>query len=386
MGNMTGHSLRACLALLVAAMLIASCGGRPGPATQPARETIGGTGDVRGEAGGDAGGDAGGEADDDAGGEPAEVRAAERALVFSEEDLRMGLDAKVRYSEQELALIAEADEMCGKGEFARADSLYREIAGKNSAWQRDPLLLINWGRAQTGIGLLLEAHAKLELAFEKMGAVPHLRGPFVSAAKGLLQRMPNTEEYFHRRRPLLGMVHEMDPADPEAGLAYVEMSLSDLQPGVGAESAGGELRSYREALDAVARLDLTDEQRSRLFRAYSCLLSVYLSAYDASSFVPDIRYCLERALQARGTPPSEDDAYLSYVRGLLSEYDGDVETASAHMRRAKAADPASPPVMLWLAAREAAVTGTVPGKPTRTVSPGDVAPDIVGLGAADAIA
>lgn len=277
-----------------------------------------------------------------------EVKKREHILVFSDEDKELGLDKTLKYTEEEIKQIDEAEKSFAEGKYKEVDDIYNALTQKTSAWQRDPLLLVNWGMAQVRLGRNLDAKGKFQMAVEKANGNDELKEDLLACLNELMCRFPDTDEYRETKWQVWNMLYELDKSNISVALQYVlnglDMNSVSLRTAFGIledinayGSSGG--NASNKWNDRIKDEDLA--------AGYLKLASVCLSGWDARENVGIIKTCVERA---SALSSGREHPFLLYAKGLIKQYEGDMQAAVAAMNSAVALAPGNMDIELWLKA------------------------------------
>lgn len=277
-----------------------------------------------------------------------EVKKREHILIFSDEDKQLGLDKTLKYTEEELKQIDEAEKSLAEGKYKEADDIYSALTQKTSAWQRDPLLLVNWGMVQMQLGRNLDAKGKFQLAVEKANGNDELKEDLLACLNELTAGLPDTDEYRETKRQVWDMLYELDKSNISVALQYVLNGLDvdsvDLRTAFGILE---DINAYGSSGGNAANKWNGRIKDEDLAAGYLKLASVCLSGWDARENVRIIKTCIERA---SALSSGREHPFLLYAKGLIKQHEGDMQAAIAAMNSAIALAPGNMDIELWLKA------------------------------------
>jgi len=275
---------------------------------------------------------------------------ADHVLVFSNEDKKLELDKQLKYEDEDLKLLEEADRLYEEGKYSEADKLFDKIAKKSAAWQRDPLLLMKWGMTQLKLDMLLDAQAKLEIALAKAGDNKQLKEEVIKALGILIKKMPDDDNaYIERKRDLLRQVYESDKSNAEWALEYVAYNLeqADTLQGVPFE----DLMSNFNILESIAEKDWGKSvSRELLADAYTKLVSLFTRTPDAREHIDIIKNCVDKAEAIGGE--GLKNPFMFYMGGLLKQNEGKMEDAIRLVQQAENIAKNNKDIDFWLKAND----------------------------------
>lgn len=278
----------------------------------------------------------------------------ERILVFDEKDIILGLDKKLKYTQDELELIKEAESLCSEGSFEKANGLYNRLTVKSAVWQRDPLLLINWGMVQIQLDMYLDAQGKFEMAAGKVKDNDKMKESLAESLEVLIGRMPDVEGYKQRKTELLKILYDIDKTNIASGLAYVKSGFENLFAGNSQALFPDELGLYFDILKEIDNNNISGRiNKEELAGLYTKLSSAYLKAGDARQHFDIIKECADRALELGGA--DDGDPFLFYIHGLIKQYEGDIDEAIQLVKHASGIARNNKDIELWLRAYDPGV-------------------------------
>jgi tetratricopeptide (TPR) repeat protein len=290
----------------------------------------------------------------------------ERILVFSKEDVLLGLDKKLKYTQDELELIKNAESLYLEGSYEEANGLYNRLAEKSAVWQRDPLLLINWGMVQIQLDMYLDAQAKFETAVEKVKDNAKLKESLAESLKVLIDRMPAAEDYKQRKTELLRILYNLDKSNIASGLAYVKSGLENFLTGSAQTMPPDELSLYFAILKEIEYdKKAEDINKEELAGLYIKLSSAYLKTHDARQYFDIIKECADKALEFGGD--DDRNPFLFYIHGLIKQYEGDMDEAVRLVKHASGIARNNKDIELWLRAYDPGMA--VESNETKRISP-----------------
>lgn len=236
-------------------------------------------------------------------------------------------DKKGAYTERELELIKEAQTLYSEGDYEKVDRLYSQLSTIEGAWQDDPIFLLNWGSTLLNLGSIKKALPKIEEALIKVRGRNELNDDIRDALILLVDKIPDAN------------------------------SLNS-----------DEIQRIFTIIDNTEKMFVTtDAGVEKIADVYIGFASTFLKSKDAYSYIDSIKNCMDKAGRDINT---KDSPFFLYIRGLMNQYENNMEEAVCYMRLAQEKAKNNRDIELWIKAYCPKDAKT--GEPLREITMGNL--------------